>query len=725
VPRIRIEWMPVQQYGLGRLGFDHLQLVYQPDEAGVPAPQDEWFVMEGVREATHHGTYLGIEGADGRTTLAIANLASRAELTAKIGTPEYRGSRALPYGGDEFSVWETMSSYARDIEAEDFPYIAYGLPGSPMPTINSSSAVASLIHYSGLDPSERLPYGMRLSPGTATLLGTSADDALHVEQGFTTLLGGSGRDTLEGSDAVTGIEKFYGGRGDDLIHWSRGFNIIHGGQPQLAYGDDGTDVIDYSGAGTVTITMNRHWAPHKVPNFVAVFDGGLDYLFSVERIQWNAKTDRIVLGKGVNLIEDDRVQPSVFGGDDRHRPVGLRSASLATADLSMSMPYCRIAAWRRTPRIRPSSPRSRQTSLRATTASLRLSCCPSPTRPHLNRWPHLATSCIGRSDFADNSPMMHAVRGMYSVRCSIPLAPLALVCAAMSAAAQPATPEPCALHAGPQRAVVRVIDAETVLLDDGDEVRLIGALAPRSPDTRPDAQPWRPESEAQAALRALVLGRSVSLAYAGRERDRYGRRLGHLFLEHDGERLWVQGELLSAGHARAYGLPGSFACMRELMAHEAVARTAELGLWANAAYRTRSALRTRELMRRRNSYEIVAGQVAHVVATKARTYVNFGSDWRNDFTAGIDVKVLRANPEWAKTLAALEGQRVEVRGWIEYRNGPFIDVEDPSQIVPKSDALPGRTPPAGGPLMSSDKERPPAPQKEDSPEPTAPGDIDL
>jgi hypothetical protein len=232
-----------------------------------------------------------------------------------------------------------------------------------------------------------------------------------VEQGFTTLLGGSGRDTLEGSDAVTGIEKFYGGRGDDLIHWSRGFNIIHGGQPQLAYGDDGTDVIDYSGAGTVTITMNRHWAPHKVPNFVAVFDGGLDYLFSVERIQWNAKTDRIVLGKGVNLIEDDRVQPSVFGGDDRHRPVGLRSASLATADLSMSMPYCRIAAWRRTPRIRPSSPRSRQTSLRATTASFRLSCCPSPTRPHRNRWPHLAMSCIGRSDFADNSLMMHAVPG--------------------------------------------------------------------------------------------------------------------------------------------------------------------------------------------------------------------------------------------------------------------------------------------------------------------------
>jgi hypothetical protein len=325
----------VQMYGLGRLGFDHLQLVYQPDDAADDACQDDWFVMEGVREATRQGTFLGIEGADGRTTLSIANLASRAELIAKIGTPDYRGSRPLPYGGDEFSVWETMSSYARDIEAEDYPYIAYGLPGSPTPTINSSSAIASLIYYSGLDPSELLPYGMHLSPGTATLLGTSGDDVLRAEHGFTTILGGRGRDTFEGGHETASIEKFYGGEGDDLFHWSPGFNIIHGGQPQLDYSADGTDVIDYSGAGTVTITVNRHWIPHKVPNYVAVFDTGVDHLFSIERIQWNAKTDRIVLGKGVDLLEDDKVlQPSAFDGahDDGGAAKDIRSGFLVDTE---------------------------------------------------------------------------------------------------------------------------------------------------------------------------------------------------------------------------------------------------------------------------------------------------------------------------------------------------------------------------------------------------------
>ncbi len=297
--------------------------------------------------------------------------------------------------------------------------------------------------------------------------------------------------------------------------------------------------------------------------------------------------------------------------------------------------------------------------------------------------------------------------------------------AAAVAAERAGEPQTCTLQAGPTRSVVRVLDAETVLLDDHQEVRLIGALAPRSPDLGPSPQPWRPEEEAAAALRALVLGRSVSLATSGRLTDRYGRRLAHLFVEQGGERVWVQGEMLATGHARAYGLPGSYACMPEMLAHERVARQAGSALWSNAAYTVRSARRTRELMRRRNSYEIVVGKIAKVAVTKARTYINFGADWRQDFTAGIEGRVLRANPEWGKTLASLEGRRVEVRGWIQYRNGPYIDIEDPSQIAPVDETLPGRSPSPAGATTSSDRDEQQAPEKEKRPAPEAPSALDL
>jgi hypothetical protein len=264
-----------------------------------------------------------------------------------------------------------------------------------------------------------------------------------------------------------------------------------------------------------------------------------------------------------------------------------------------------------------------------------------------------------------------------------------------------------------------------VLLDDASEVRLIGALAPRAPGMRPDAPDWPPEAAAIEALSALVLGRSVELANAGRRRDRYGRLLAHLFIDRDGgERVWVQGELLKGGHARAYGLPGSFACMREMLAHERVARAARAGLWSNGAYRTRSALRPGTLMRYRNTYQLVEGQLVRVAPTKARTYLNFGADWRRDFTAGIDAGVLRANPEWAKTLSALEGRRVEVRGWIEYRNGPYVNVEDPSQIAVVEEGAPSKRP--GGPTMSSGERRDrPAIPKQERPAPSGPGALDL
>jgi Ca2+-binding RTX toxin-like protein len=177
---------------------------------------------------------------------------------------------------------------------------------------------------------------MHLSPGMSTLLGTSGDDRLRVEHGFTTLLGGRGNDAFVGSAERGQIEKFYGGEGDDIFRWSPGFDMVHGGQPQLDYAADGTDVIDYSGAGEVTITFNRHWIPHKVPNYVAVFEAGVGHLFSVERIQWNAKTDRIVLGKGIDLLEDDRVsQPSAsLHGADTRRATIVADDAAAVGDAS-------------------------------------------------------------------------------------------------------------------------------------------------------------------------------------------------------------------------------------------------------------------------------------------------------------------------------------------------------------------------------------------------------
>lgn len=259
-----------------------------------------------------------------------------------------------------------------------------------------------------------------------------------------------------------------------------------------------------------------------------------------------------------------------------------------------------------------------------------------------------------------------------------------LLCGALAvpllALAVPAQAD-CTLEPGPTRAVARVIDAETLALDDGGEVRLVGALAPRAPDSGTDSRDWPPEREAKAALERLVQGRSVDLAFTGgRRSDRYGRLLAQVFVHADGGRRWVQAEMLAAGHARAYQLPGSPGCLAELTAHEQIGRERAAGLWSHAAYQIRAAAPPAELMRFRSTFQIVDGRVVHVSETRGLVLLSFGPDPRGDFTGLMKTADRRRSGAQQFDFKALEGRRVRLRGWIDRRYGPMMEIYDAAQI---------------------------------------------
>lgn len=239
----------------------------------------------------------------------------------------------------------------------------------------------------------------------------------------------------------------------------------------------------------------------------------------------------------------------------------------------------------------------------------------------------------------------------------------------------------CALEPGPAgRTVVQVIDGETVALDDGSELRLIGALAPRRLEGETDATLWPPERNAKEALEQLVLGKPVELAVAGRRSDRYGRLLAHAYVRNGDHRVWVQLYMLRQGHARAYSLPGSEACMPPLLAAEQEARVARAGIWAHPAYQIRSADQVRELMQARSSYQIVEGRIVEAADVRGQMFLNFGENWREDFTASARPRERRALEEAGLDLKSLQGRRVRVRGWIDRRSGPAIELHHGSQI---------------------------------------------
>ena len=63
--------------------------------------------------------------------------------------------------------------------------------------------------------------------------------------------------------------------------------------------------------------------------------------------------------------------------------------------------------------------------------------------------------------------------------------------------------------------MVEVIDGDTVVLDDGKEVRLVGIQAPKLPLNRPNFKEWPLAREAKDELEKLVLNQRVTLSYGG------------------------------------------------------------------------------------------------------------------------------------------------------------------------------------------------------------------
>jgi endonuclease YncB( thermonuclease family) len=224
---------------------------------------------------------------------------------------------------------------------------------------------------------------------------------------------------------------------------------------------------------------------------------------------------------------------------------------------------------------------------------------------------------------------------------------------------------------------MRVIDGETVVLDDGQEMRLIGALAPKPDALSAGANEWPPAREAARALETLVADRSIRLRFDGRKRDRYGRVLAQAYVvprgaAGEGGGVWIQERLVRDGHARAYALPGNSGCLRALMAAEQEARDAQRGVWSREIYRVRAADDAEALLRLAGRFALVEGRVAEVWRGQRTTYLNFGTDWRHDFTASLASAALARSADGAAFVSGLTGKRVRVRGWIERRNGPMI-----------------------------------------------------
>ena len=226
----------------------------------------------------------------------------------------------------------------------------------------------------------------------------------------------------------------------------------------------------------------------------------------------------------------------------------------------------------------------------------------------------------------------------------------------------------------PSGTVRDIVDGDTLVLASGAEVRLVGIQAPKLPLGRPNFKKWPLADEAKAALSELTLGKRLELRYGDGPIDRHRRLLAHLF---DADGRWIQGELLARGMARTYTFRDNRDRATELLAIEDRARAARRGIWAHPFYRVVSAAESAQFI---DTFQLVEGRVVDAAIVRGRAYLNFGRDWRTDFTISIAPRGVRLFRRAGAPPKSYNGRRVRVRGWLKSRNGPMIVVTHPEQI---------------------------------------------
>ncbi len=230
------------------------------------------------------------------------------------------------------------------------------------------------------------------------------------------------------------------------------------------------------------------------------------------------------------------------------------------------------------------------------------------------------------------------------------------------------------LTPGGSGVVAEVVDGDTLVLEDGTNVRLVGIMTPKLPLGRRGCPTEPLARDAKAALEDLTLGRRVTLSYGGRRTDRDGRALAHL---HDEDGLWIQGELLRRGLARVYTFSDNTARSARMLALENETRQSGDGVWNHEYYRVLDIEETGAAI---GSFQLVEGLVVDAAKVRGRAYLNFGPDYRSDFTITISPRDMRTFRRAGVDPTTLEGRRVRVRGWLQSLNGPMIEVTHPEQI---------------------------------------------
>ncbi|GGD06791.1 hypothetical protein [Aquisalinus flavus] len=205
---------------------------------------------------------------------------------------------------------------------------------------------------------------------------------------------------------------------------------------------------------------------------------------------------------------------------------------------------------------------------------------------------------------------------------------------------------------------------------------LAGVAAPSRVDLDPAESAIADAAAAalQAALEAAIAAGDLFLEPVGAP-DRWGRMPVLAFAEDTTEPLQVR--LIEQGHLSILPdqLPAAFD--DRFRAAQLTAQVTGRGVWATESLRV---LYADDAGEGEGQLRFVRGRVRYAYEGRDWTYLNFGRDYRTDFTIMIKPRLAQKMTEAGQPPSSFEGRRIEVYGLIHQENGPAVELTSGANI---------------------------------------------
>jgi endonuclease YncB( thermonuclease family) len=238
--------------------------------------------------------------------------------------------------------------------------------------------------------------------------------------------------------------------------------------------------------------------------------------------------------------------------------------------------------------------------------------------------------------------------------------------------------------AGTETVVVAAVEARLELrLRDGRLIRLAGLDPALSTPTLGDR-----DEQARDAFARSVTGPSLGLLPLATQPDRWGRITALAFTSEgpaEDRAGGLTGYALATGLGRYLAEPAAHACRPDLLAAEEAARGQKLGLWSDPYYGVLAVDDTAGFAERAGTIVVVEARVSTVQVSPFRTTLVLsdrgnGSHGGQTLHASILPRMMKTFEANGVHVSALTGQTLRLRGLLDTRFGPQIELATPDAI---------------------------------------------